>query len=91
MVRPGESHGCAEEFSHDGGDTLVASRVRTIVAHAAEQALRSSDHALGPAPLVGDAAHARRVADLGLYLRQHHGERDTARIGRDLVRGPASW
>lgn len=93
----------AEDFSHgdrdrdrdrdgDGdGDALAASRVRTIVARAAEQALRSADHALGPAPLVRDEAHARRVADLGLYLRQHHGERDTARIGRDLARGPASW
>jgi hypothetical protein len=81
----------AEDFSRDGGDALAASRVRTIVAHAAEQALRSADHALGPSPLVRDESHARRVADLALYLRQHHGERDTARIGRDLARGPAAW
>ena len=44
-----------------------------------------ADAALGPAPLVADAAHARRVADLHLYLRQHHGSRDVARIGRELV------
>ena len=64
---------------------LLASRVRSIVADAAELTLRECDHALGPAPLVADEAHARRVADLHLYLRQHHGERDAVRVGRDAV------
>ncbi|MET0811868.1 MAG: acyl-CoA dehydrogenase [Microbacterium sp.] len=67
---------------------LLASRVRSIVADAAELALRECDHALGPAPLVADEAHARRVADLHLYLRQHHGERDAVRVGRDAA---GSW
>ena len=44
-----------------------------------------TDAALGPAPLVTDETHARRVADLHLYLRQHHGPRDTARTGRELA------
>lgn len=65
---------------------ILAARVRAIVADAAETALHTADHALGPAPLVADDAHARRVADLHLYLRQHHAERDLARLGRDLVR-----
>ncbi|MET2010146.1 acyl-CoA dehydrogenase family protein [Microbacterium chocolatum] len=64
---------------------ILAARVRAIVADAAEAVLRTADHALGPAPLVTDDAHARRVADLHLYLRQHHAERDLARLGRDLV------
>lgn len=64
---------------------LLAARVRSIVADAAELVLREVDHALGPLPLVADDAHARRVADLHLYLRQHHGERDVAKIGRDLA------
>lgn len=67
---------------------LVAARVRSIVADAAELTLRECDHALGPAPLVADDAHARRVADLHLYLRQHHGERDAVRVGRDAA---GSW
>lgn len=56
-------------------------RVRAVVAGAAERALRQVGHALGPAPLAFDEEHARRVADLELYLRQHHAERDVARLG----------
>ncbi len=40
---------------------------------------------LGPAPLALDDAHARRVADLTVYLRQHHAERDSAALGRALL------
>ena len=47
--------------------------------------LAEADAALGPAPLVKNEDHARRVSDLHLYLRQHHGLRDAARIGRLLV------
>ena len=64
------------------GDGLLAQRVRAVVADAAALALAESDAALGPGPLVADPVHARRVADLHLYLRQHHGLRDMARIGR---------
>ncbi len=64
---------------------LLAERVRAIVADAATTTLAEADAALGPAPLVADESHARRVADLHLYLRQHHGPRDLARIGRMLA------
>jgi alkylation response protein AidB-like acyl-CoA dehydrogenase len=59
----------------------LALRVRAVVADAAERTLRQVGHALGPAPLAFDEQHARRVADLELYLRQHHAERDLARLG----------
>jgi hypothetical protein len=59
----------------------LALRVRAVVADAAECTLRQVGHALGPAPLAFDEEHARRVADLELYLRQHHAERDLARLG----------
>ena len=65
------------------GDRMLAERVRSVVADAATLALAESDAALGPGPLVTDLAHARRVAGLHLYLRQHHALRDTARIGRE--------
>lgn len=61
---------------------LLAERVRTVVVGAATTVLAEADAALGPGPLVADEAHARRVADLHLYLRQHHGLRDAARLGR---------
>ena len=67
------------------GDRLLAERVRSVVVTAATLTLAEADAALGPAPLVADESHARRVADLHLYLRQHHGPRDSARIGRDVV------
>jgi hypothetical protein len=38
--------------------------------------------ALGPGPLAFDEDHARRVADLTLYIRQHHAARDDAALGR---------
>lgn len=66
-------------------ETMLATRVRAAVVRAAELALDETDHALGPGPLVADERHARRAADLRLYLRQHHGDRDLARLGRDLV------
>ncbi len=63
---------------------VAALRARQVVADAVEVVLRHAAHALGPAPLV-EAEHARRVADLQLYVRQHHGERDAATLGRALT------
>lgn len=66
---------------------LLAARVRAQVARCAEEVLAAVGHALGPAPLALDPRHAARVADLTLYLRQHHAERDLAALGR-LVAPP---
>lgn len=60
-------------------------RVRAVVADAAERAVRQVGHALGPAPLAFDEEHARRVADLELYVRQHHAERDLSELGELMV------
>jgi alkylation response protein AidB-like acyl-CoA dehydrogenase len=69
----------------------VASRVRQVVADSAEEVLERVGHALGPAPLTGDEEHARRVADLTVYLRQHHAERDLASQGGRLLDDPSGW
>lgn len=61
---------------------VLAARVRAQVARCAEEVLVTVGHALGPGPLALDAQHAARVADLTLYLRQHHAERDLAALGR---------
>ncbi|WP_460936754.1 acyl-CoA dehydrogenase [Phycicoccus ginsengisoli] len=70
---------------------LLAARVRGVVVDAVEQVLAHGAHALGPGPLTADAAHAARVADLQVYVRQHHAERDQAVLGGLLLGedGPA--
>lgn len=80
----------AGEADGDAG-VLLAVRVRSIVAQAAEAVLGRVGHALGPAPLAFDEAHARRVADLTVYLRQHHAERDVARLGEQVLASGAPW
>jgi hypothetical protein len=73
-----------------GADAAVlALRVRSVVASAAEDVLRRVGHALGPAPLAFDEPHARRAADLEIYLRQHHGERDLAALGSAVLTQPS--
>lgn len=68
-----------------GEGRLLAKRVRADVAAVAEDALRLTAHALGPAPLTQEESHAKRVADLGVYLRQHHPAREAASLGSALV------
>jgi len=79
-----------EATGSDGA--LLAKRVRATVARACEEIVVRAGHALGPAPLALDADHAKRVADLQLYVRQHHAERDQSSLGRALVAaGGAPW
>jgi hypothetical protein len=63
---------------------LLGARVRHVVATTVEEVSRHVAHALGPAPLSQEPEHVARVADLALYVRQHHAERDAADLGRIL-------
>jgi alkylation response protein AidB-like acyl-CoA dehydrogenase len=72
-----------------GAGALLGLRVRAVAAGTAELAIRQAGHALGPAPLAFDAEHAQRVADLEIYIRQHHAERDLARLGQLASASPA--
>jgi alkylation response protein AidB-like acyl-CoA dehydrogenase len=65
---------------------LIARRARAVVETAVDEAIVRTGRALGPAPLVTDAEHARRVADLTIYVRQSHAERDLAALGRLAAR-----
>jgi hypothetical protein len=47
--------------------------------------------ALGAGPLGHDEAHSRRVADLTVYLRQHHAERDLAELGALVADRGTMW
>ena len=66
-------------------------QVRQVVRHSAEEVLERVAHALGPAPLTGDERHARRVADLQVYLRQEHAERDQAALGSAVLASDRPW
>ncbi|ROS30792.1 acyl-CoA dehydrogenase [Cellulomonas sp. PhB150] len=70
---------------------VLAKRVRATVARTCEDTLRIAGHALGPGPLTQEPAHAKRVADLEVYVRQQHAERDDASLGAVLARGAAPW
>ncbi|GAA1480291.1 acyl-CoA dehydrogenase family protein [Gordonia sinesedis] len=65
----------------------LALHTRATVRRSAEEVMDRAAHALGPAPLVRDADHAARIADLTVYLRQEHAERDEAALGAMVVSG----
>jgi hypothetical protein len=69
---------------------VLALRTRGIVARTVDEVLTRAARALGPAPLALEAEHARRVADLQLYVRQHHAERDQQSLGEALAAGGGS-
>lgn len=72
----------ADPSNQQGRAELSARRVRAVVEWAVDEAIGRTGRALGPAPLALSARHAARVADLTMYVRQSHAERDLARLGR---------
>lgn len=60
----------------------MALNARLVVEQSAETVLRHAGRALGAAPLCRDARFARAMADLPVYLRQSHAERDLAALGQ---------
>jgi hypothetical protein len=79
----------ADPLDVAGSAQLRAQRVRGLAARAGEDVLGLVGRTLGAGPLAHDAGHAAHVADLTVYLRQHHGERDLAALGA-LVRERAA-
>jgi len=62
----------------------LALRARLVVEAAATLVLQHATRALGATPLCRDAHFARLAADLPVFLRQSHAERDLAGLGRML-------
>lgn len=60
---------------------LIALRTRLCVEHAAEKVLHHAGRVLGAGPLCRDTRLARAMADLPVFLRQSHAERDLASLG----------
>jgi hypothetical protein len=75
-------------LDRNGTAQLLARRVRAVVEHAADEAITRTGRALGPGPLCEDSGHAQRVADLSVYIRQSHAERDLAELGRCAAMPP---
>jgi hypothetical protein len=72
----------ADARDRAGAGAGRALRVHALVEAAATEVMTRVGRALGAGPLSLDETHSRRVADLTLYLRQHHAERDLAERGR---------
>lgn len=68
-----------------------ALRARTLIEAVASEVLERVGRALGAGPLGHDAGHARQVADLTVYLRQHHAERDLEQLGRLVAKDGGGW
>jgi hypothetical protein len=81
----------ADPDDRGGGGRLRALRVRALVEATATEVMLRVGRALGAGPLGHDEAHSRRVADLTVYLRQHHGERDLAEIGALVAGHGSTW
>jgi alkylation response protein AidB-like acyl-CoA dehydrogenase len=66
-------------------------RVKTLTEAVANEVMARTGRALGAGPLSHDEAHSRAVADLTVYLRQHHAERDLARLGEMVAEHGDNW
>ncbi|MEJ2803622.1 acyl-CoA dehydrogenase [Comamonadaceae bacterium PP-2] len=66
-----------------------AARARLAVEAAARDVLDRVPRALGAGPLCHDRALAQALADLPVFIRQSHAERDLAAHAWQLLKGPA--
>ena len=72
-----------------GAARYRALAVRHTIERSCTEVLDRFGRAFGPRPLASDAAVTQRFADVHLYLRQDHAERDLQVLG-ELPTGPAA-
>ena len=71
-----------DQFAHDASQAMQRARMlRHRVERAAIEVIDLHGRAVGPRSLIQDPSVERRIAELQLYVRQHHGERDLEAIG----------
>lgn len=80
----------ADPFDASGEAMRRALAVRSIVEDAATTVLGEVGRALGAGPLCADAAHAARVADLTVYLRQSNAQRDLEALADRVLTAPVA-
>ncbi|WP_043195803.1 acyl-CoA dehydrogenase [Pseudomonas putida] len=67
-------------------------RTRAQIEQAVEQVIQHVGRALGATPFCRSGHFARLSADLPVYLRQSHAERDLAELGQQVARTPTgAW
>ncbi|WEK28913.1 MAG: acyl-CoA dehydrogenase [Candidatus Pseudomonas phytovorans] len=72
--------------------SFVVRRTRAQIEQAVEQVIQHVGRALGATPFCRSSHFARLSADLPVYLRQSHAERDLAELGRQVARTPTgAW
>lgn len=72
--------------AHPAEDAFrVALRVRQAAEACARQVLDEAGRSLGATPFCRDADFARRAADLPVFIRQSHADRDDAALGERLA------
>ena len=81
----------ADPLDHKSGGRALALRVRALVEATATEVMHRVGRSLGAGPLSHDESHGRRVADLTVYLRQHHAERNLAELGAIVAESGGSW
>ncbi|MFD7817556.1 acyl-CoA dehydrogenase [Streptomyces sp. NPDC059785] len=77
----------ADPLDRAGTAAVRALRVRALLAQTCAEVLDEVGRATGAGPLCHDERHARTAADLAVYIRQHHAERDLAALGEAVTRG----
>ncbi len=77
----------------DPGDphTHAVGQVRAFVEGTCTEVIERCGRALGAAPLCLDRAHAQRCADLAVFIRQSHAERDLEQLGRHVATLQDPW
>lgn len=70
---------------------VLARQTRAVVESTADTVIDRVGRALGPGPLATNERHLRQVADLQLYLRQSHADRDLADLGQRLSTVEPQW
>jgi hypothetical protein len=88
--------GAADEIDADPADVKAAGRIRALRVRALAEAAATDvmnrvGRALGAGPLCLDEPHSRRVADLTVYVRQHHAERNLAELGALVAGQGTQW
>lgn len=77
----------AEAIDGDAQQDVVADiwLLRSSAEQTARAVVDRVPRIVGPAPLSRDRTFAQSLADLQIYVRQHHAERDYAALGRRLL------
>lgn len=69
----------------------TALRVRLAAEACAQRVMNEAGRALGAGPLCRDPGFARRMADLPVFVRQSHAERDFAALADVVDDSPSGW